>query len=279
MTEPPALTESRTLRVAYSASDDLGVTDVALRITPHDVSPGAGNTPVDITLPVAEARQISRVDFQDLTAGPWAGQKVTIQIVATNRAGKESLTAPIDFTLPERNFFHPVARLLIEERRKLLLHPYDERLREETANILANIAQETATYHGDPVVMMALRSGAVRLILDTDLTSTISVNDLLWQAATRIEDGSSGTAQRMLRDARQDLADAINHNGTRQEIQSLTDRLQRAMNTYLSQISARSGPAPDVKENGIILYPAPLTPAETQKIRHPAQNAAQNAKH
>ena len=79
MTEPLAITEGKTVRVAYSASDDLDVTEIALRITPSDPLPGANNNPVEIPLPVATAKQISRVDFEDLTSRPWAGQKVAMQ--------------------------------------------------------------------------------------------------------------------------------------------------------------------------------------------------------
>ena len=153
-------------------------------------------------------------------------------------------TELFDFTLPERSFFHPVARVLIEERKKLMLHPDDEALREETANIMAGIAHETADYHGDPVILMALRSGAVRLILDRGHDTALSVNDLLWQAATRIEDGNAGQAQQTLHDARQDLAEAISHNASPQEIKVLTDRLQKAMQAYMSQLSAHHGVRP-----------------------------------
>ena len=207
ITAKPVLTENKTLRLAYNASDDFGVTEVALRITPRDPLPGANNDPVEIPLPVPAAKQISRTDFQDLTARPWAGQAVAIQIVATNESGKRSLSDAFDFTLPERRFFHPIARVLIEERKKLMLHPEDETLHEEAANIMASIAQQTASYRGDPVIFMALRSGAVRLVLGHNKAAAISVNDLLWQTATRIENGSQTTAQRTMREQQQNLTD------------------------------------------------------------------------
>ena len=249
MDAPPLITESKTIRLSYSASDDFGVKEIALRITPHNPLPGSNNAPVEIVVPTVEAKQISHVDFEDLTARPWAGQKVTMQLVATNDAGKRSLSDAVDFVIPERNFFHPVARVLIEERKKLLEHPTDEALREETANIMAAIAHETADFHGDPVVLMALRSGAVRLILDRDLNAAVSVNDLLWQAATRIEDGNAGTAQHKLRDAQQDLANAISHNAEQAEIDELTNRLQQAIGIYISNFTAHSKPAHGFVEN------------------------------
>jgi hypothetical protein len=206
MTAPPSLAEDKRLLLSYDASDNSGITEIALRITPHDPLPGANNTPVEISLLVPMSKKISRTDSQDLISFPWAGQGVTLQIVAVNEAGNKSMTDAVDFTLPERRFLHPIARVLIEERKKLMQHPEDDLLREEAANIMASIAHEPANYRGDPVVLMALRSGAVRLVLGHDRDAAISVNDILWQAAARIEDGSSASSQRTMRDIRQDTA-------------------------------------------------------------------------
>lgn len=207
LTEKPTLAEDRNLHVAYTVTDDFGVVDVALRITPHDPSLGANNAPIDIPLSMTStSKEISRSDIEDLAAHPWAGQKITVQVVATNQAGKVSISDAAEITLPVRHFFHPIARVLIEERRKLMQNPDDEVLREETANIMASIAHETVNYHGDPLILMALRSGAVRLVLGHDRNAAISVNDLLWKTATRIEDGRKSETQHILRDAREDLS-------------------------------------------------------------------------
>ena len=113
--------------------------------------------------------------------------------------------------MPERGFSHPVSRILIEERKKLLQHPTDAKLREDAANIIAGIAQETSNYHNDPVVMMTLRASAVRLILNEDNVAVSSVSDMLWQAATRIEDGSTSTTHRILSDdSKKDSANLSN---------------------------------------------------------------------
>ena len=206
ITAPPVLTDDKKLRLTYEASDDFGITEIALRVTPRDPSPGANHAVVDIHLLSPTSQRISRTDIQDIAAHPWAGNQVTLQIVATNEAGKKGLSDAVELTLPERSFLHPLALVLIEERAKLMQNPEDRILREETATIMANIAHNPATYHGDPLILMALRSGAVRLFLGHDLSTTISVNDLLWQAASRIEDGVTGTAQHAIQDARQDMA-------------------------------------------------------------------------
>jgi hypothetical protein len=200
MTAPPVLSENKTLLLSYRASDDSGIQEIALRVTPKNSMPGANNVSVEIPLEVEAARRISRTDSLDLASHPWAGQKVTLQIVATNRGGKRSLTDPAEITLPPRRFSHPIARVLIEEREKLMQHPDDPALREEAANIMASIAHEPTTYGGDPVVLLALRSGAVRLVLGHDRESAILVNDLLWKTAARIEDGNLASTRHTLRD-------------------------------------------------------------------------------
>ena len=237
--EKPIFTSSNALRLVYTASDAVGVRDVSLRVTPHNALPGGTNVPVEISLATPIAQKLARVDFEDLTSHPWAGQQVSLQLVATNQAGQKSVTPTIDMTLPGQSFAHPVARLLIEERAKLLQNPDDQQLRSEAANILAALSHGTTEYHGDPVVMMALRSGAVRLILNTDKASTSSVGDLLWATASHIENSSAGSAQRALHKAKQDLTDAIQNNAKQQEIQNLTDRLQQAMMKFLSHLSTQ----------------------------------------
>jgi len=152
------------------------------------------------------SKKVSGADTLDLTSQPWAGQKVTLQIVATNKAGKRSLSDAVEFALPQRRFSHPVARVLIEEREKLMRRPDDPVQRDEAANVMASIAHDPATYGGDLVVLMALRSGAVRLVLEHDRESAISVNDILWNAAARIEDGNPAPLRHSLRDTSQDLA-------------------------------------------------------------------------
>lgn len=197
MTAPPALAENRFLLLSYDASDISSVKEIVLRVTPQNSMPGASSKPVDISLPVPPSKRILRTDTQDLSSYPWAGQAVTLQIVATNEGGKKGETEAFTFTLPERRFYHPIARVLIEARKKLLQNPDDEALREEAANIMATIAHDPTNYRSDPVVLMALRSGAVRLILGRDRESAIVVNDILWQAAARIEDWRPVVSQRM----------------------------------------------------------------------------------
>jgi len=199
LSSKPVVVEGRLVRVSYDASDEHGITEMALRVTPRNPLPGASSAPVDIPLPAPLSKKISRTDFQDIGYYPWAGQTITVQLVATNELGKKSLSDSVEVTLPERRFLNPVAQALVAERKKLLQNPNNDALREEAANLMAGFAQQTAGYSGDPVVFMALRSGAVRLVLGHDNDSVLSVNDLLWQIATRLEENNPKAVQQSAR--------------------------------------------------------------------------------
>lgn len=75
MTAPPMIIEDKTLLLSYDASDDVGIREIALRMTPSDSKPGSSASPVEVTLPAPSAKQISRTDSQNLTAYPWAEKR------------------------------------------------------------------------------------------------------------------------------------------------------------------------------------------------------------
>lgn len=242
--DPPSVTERKTVRLAYEASDDYGVTSVKLRISPRESLPGADSDPIELSLATPNLKQVTRVNFEDLTSHPWAGLAVDMTLIATDAAGHSSESKPSTFVLPEREFFHPVARALIDERKKLLQQPDEDAVRNEAANIMAAVAHQPNNYKGDPVVLMALRSGAVRLVLDHSHDSGIAVNNLLWQSAVRIENGSVGVAEDNLHQAQKELADALDHNASEQDIQSKLDHLRQALAQYLAQLSMRMAQHP-----------------------------------
>jgi hypothetical protein len=196
--DPPIESTGKTTRLSYEASDDYGIQTIAVRMTPVLPEQGARNEPVDVVIATPQAKTVKQVDFQDLTFSPWAGAKVEIQLVAKNAAGRTALSEKKIVTLPERVFQHPLARALVEERKKLLRQDIDIPTRDEAANIMAGIARQPTSYRHDPVVLMALRTGAVRLVLDHDDDAMPAVGWLLWQAAVRIEEGATGHKQASL---------------------------------------------------------------------------------
>jgi uncharacterized protein (TIGR02302 family) len=248
-TEPPSASERKSVKISYEAADDYGVATIMLRVTPRESLPGASDDPIEIPIAAPEAKDVKRASFEDLTAHPWAGLPVQLQLIVTDAVGHKAQSENADFTLPERVFFHPVARALIDARKKLLQGPFDENVRNDTANLMAGIAHQPSNYRGDPLILMALRSGAVRLILDHGREATLSVNDILWQSAVRIEDGTIGAAEQNLRQAQKELADALDRNASEQDVQKLIDRLHQALAQYLSELSTRMAKRPGPVED------------------------------
>lgn len=256
-TDMPDKTERKSLRIAYEANDDYGVTNVYLRLTPRQSLPGVESAPQEISLGSPDMPQIKRTVYVDLTNSPWAGMPVDLQLVATNAVGLRATSDNVHITLPERTFLHPVARALIEERRHLMLAPYDTDARNEAANLMAGLANNPSTLRNDQLSVMALRAGAVRLILEPNVEATRTVDDLLWQTATRVEDGGTKNAEQNLRDAQKALGDALDRNAGEQEVQQLIDRLHQALAEYLSQLSIRLAHQPTL--------PADLAPVLGQR--------------
>lgn len=235
---PPEPAEHGAVRLDIALDDDYGVQSLRAIVSPTmsmphveadevaiDLAPPAPGTPLPTLLSSA----------QDLAATQLAGMPVSIKIEATDAAGHSAVSAPATLTLPERTFTHPLALALVSARKKLIDGGDDNR--EPVANMMATVARQPHSYGGDEVVMMALRSGAVRLVLDYDPGAISAVTTLLWQTALRVEDGALGQAAENLRAAQKDLQEALDRGATGNEIAALADRLQEALARYLSAMA------------------------------------------
>jgi uncharacterized protein (TIGR02302 family) len=239
-TRSPSETERHSLRLDYAASDDYSVAKVEVVITRRNATsevPAAPGQPNKIVIelpgPGADPRTAHGVAFRDLTPHPWAGTPVRLQLFATDAIGQQGLSQPFDMVLPAREFHHPVAKAIIEQRRQLTLEPES---RVAVGRRLLAIGNETDAYAGDPVVTLALRIGGRRLMLDKTGADLPGVQDLLWQTALRLEEGGIASAEEALRQAEQALQDALDRGASDQEVQRLMDQLQQAMNQFLDQL-------------------------------------------
>ncbi|ASG19802.1 TIGR02302 family protein [Nitrospirillum viridazoti] len=247
--EKPSATERYALRLDYTAADDYGIASVTATVTPTTRAEGTTVEPLVLTLPVPArpSREASAAGtpvvanasgYFDLTASPWAGQPVTIQLTATDTAGQTATSDTQTTTLPERVFNNPTAKAVIAQRRALL--DQGEEARKPAASALLGLAGELDGYAGDPTVFMALYAAARHLGLNDDGRSLTDVADLLWDTALKIEDGSLASAETELRDARQRLADALDRNAPEAEIRRDLDALKSALNRYMQALAEKS---------------------------------------
>ncbi len=235
--EEPQITARKTIRLAYEVSDDYDVESVGVLLSPLSSGGKSAGKPEERILAAPEVRQWQGASYADLTSLPWAGTSVTLQLVATDGAGNKSFSLPKTLALPERAFRNPFARALIEERRKLL-ETTDPSVRDEAANIMAGIARQQGTSRGDPVVLMALRAGAVRLVINGDQETASSVREILWQTALRLEEGGIGLAQADLAVAERDLAFLLVRQANPELLTPFLARLRQAVKAYFAALEA-----------------------------------------
>lgn len=243
LTEKPEITVRKTIRFAYSASDDFGVKTIVARLTPTASSLQERVRSVEVPLRAPLKKDIKTTSYVDLTSLPWAGIPVMIQLMVEDGAGQKGWSAPKILTLPSRRFHNPFARALIEERERLLRQP-DAAMRDEAANVMAGIARQQSLFDGDPVVMMSLRAGAVRLVVNNDPETVHSVGSVLWQAAVRLEEGPVGLARHAFAQAERDLSLALLYNKNDQPLAAFVDRIDVAMKSYFDALAKERSKQP-----------------------------------
>ena len=233
--EAPQASARAALRLAYDATDDYGLAGVKAVLRRGD---GAGEPfELDLPLPGLRLRHARDATYRDLTPHPWAGLPVMLVLQATDDLGQLGQSELVEFVLPERQFSHPVARALIEQRKILTLDPA---ARVKVARALDAISEAPESFHDDLVAYLAMRSAYSRLLQNQSPEAVGEVVDMLWEIALRIEDGVLSLAERKLRDAQQALMDALAGDATDAEIERLMDELQAAMEEFLAALAEQA---------------------------------------
>ena len=226
---PPGVTPSGALRLDYRATDDYGVTGLRLEVR----RVGADNeAPLSIELPAAGSnrKELHGTSYQDLTAHPWAGLPAELSLVATDATGQTGSSKPLRLTLPERQFHHPVAKAIIEQRKLLVTHPDQADVAAET---LSDLSVKPSFFRSDFAVFMGLRAAVQDLARQPVGDELAQIEQLLWDIALKIEDGNVPDAQKSLRAAQQALQDALARDAPDAEIQKLMRDLRQAIQQYL----------------------------------------------
>ena len=137
-------------------------------------------------------------------------------------------------TLPEREFRHPVARAIIDQRKELAKDPQSA---ESVAEILGDLNSRPALFRDDSVVYLGLRVAQQRLRADHGKETIAAVSQLLWDTALRIEDGNLSLAERDLRRLQQKLQEALAKGAPDEEIERLMQELREALDRYLQAMA------------------------------------------
>ncbi len=234
--QPPGPTPMAALRIDFEAHDDYGLTAVTATIRRPDGAIAAGEPIVlDLPLPGLNMRDAAGTGYHDLTPHPWAGLEVRVQLVARDARGQTGASGAIAVTLPEREFRHPVARAIIEQRKRLTADPLA--MRHPVGAELKRLARDAEAYDSDVVVFMALSTASSRLKHGSADDTVAAVQKLLWDTALRLEDGGLSLAARDLRRLQQELLDALARDAPDAELERLMDELEAALNELFDALA------------------------------------------
>ena len=237
----PGQTVLGALKIEFEAHDDYAL--VSVKATVRRPGAAAGTDDVitfELPLPGVNASEAIGAGYQDLTPHPWAGLPVELRLIARDGRGQSGSSGALSLILPERHFSHPVARAIIEQRKRLTADP--ESARESVSEALRALAWEADAYDNDVVVFMALVSAGGRLEYSSKPESVAEVQEMLWDTALRLEDGNVSMAQRELRRVQQELMDALANGASDEELERLLDELQAALDELLDALAAMQMP-------------------------------------
>jgi uncharacterized protein (TIGR02302 family) len=227
------------LLLKAEASDDYGLAKVWLEIQRLEVPPGEPSLRVDLALPGERLKSTILTSRLDLAAHDWAGSPVLLIPHAEDGAGQSTSGEGTIVTLPERVFRHPVARALILWRREVSDAP---RLGPDIAEELRQLLGQPEQFGGDAKVFLAL--ALTRRILMANGFDRDEARDLLWSAATRLEDGAVPAAEQALEQARRELEKAIAENLPAPKLAELLSHVQAALEKWLSALAEAGASAP-----------------------------------
>jgi len=251
MTKEMTATPRGSMRITYKAEDDYGVASAEVKVRP--LPPKAGDPatswarpppltgprlpleppPVlSLKIPRPGAKTVEASTLLELGEHPWAGQRVALWLQATDVGGQVGRSKPIEVVLPSRHFKHPLARALIEQRRKLA---EDSRNRPMVVRAIDALTLEPEGFITDTSVYLGLRAIYHRLDREATRGALKESVDELWQIALKVEDGNLSEAERALKDAQDQLSNAL-QKGDDKEIQNALAELKKRLNDYLNEM-------------------------------------------
>lgn len=283
MIEPPGEAQRGSLRFHYKVEDDYGVVSAeavfARADAPKDVLAGdkSGGQTVEIAprkrlgaapvvplvLPRANTKQGEGQTYRNLASHYWAGLPVVVRLEARDQAGQHGQSEPVQFVLPERQFSKPLARALIEQRKKLVDRP-DQKASVAAALDALSIAPDIFTR--DFSIYLGMRSAYWRVVQSADDAALESAADLMWSIATHIEDGSLSDAEQQLRSAQDQLMKALQENAPAGEIKRLTDDLRAALDRYLEGLRDRAQTSQEFDPNNMSSQDRTVTSQDLERM-------------
>lgn len=242
LTKPLMSTVRKALEIPFAARDDYGVEEASIQITLTDTKAKFTASEIlslPLSLPARSPKRVDETTYHDLTAHPWAGLPVTVQLVALDAIGQIGRSEPLEMRLPERAFLHPLAKAIIEQRRNLALSPKSW---DEVALALDALALLSPEVAQDYTLFLGLRSAYWSLVSrqPEKMSQITDVYGLLWDLALRLEEGDAAAAEQNLRVAQKALMDALAKGASSSELDRLMQAYNSALGDYLKTLAERA---------------------------------------
>ena len=269
-TSEPGPSGRDAFRLAYEAKDDYGLVKVTGTIKRLD-----NDEVMTLDLPLTRAGHTvaKETSYHDLTPHPWAGLPVMVQLHAIDEIDQQGHSAEVEVVLPERQFRHPVARAIVEQRKVLLLAPEK---RNTVARTIDRISREPYKYYDDTTAFLVLRIASTRLRTEAvNEAERKNITDMLWNVALRIEDGNLSLAESDLRAAQDALQEALSRDASDEEIRQKMQEVRDAMNRFMQALAERALQRQQSGEKMPQMTPGQMMQAEDlQKMLQRAEDLA-----
>jgi uncharacterized protein (TIGR02302 family) len=290
ITDDPTGDGSGMLSARWKAADDYGVTGITAEIyLADDQDEGVGFSDAGIfeydppKLPVSLRKSSPKEEKgeskADVAEHPWAGFMVEMTLTARDAAGNRTESAKRIFRLPERVFTKPLARALIEQRRRLILNP-------DEAGGVAEMLDALLTYPKGLIersgTHLAVATALSRLRAAEDREAVDGVVRMLWQIAVNIEDGQTGDAKAELEALRKELEKALREGASPERIAELTEKLRKALDRYMQSLMEEAqkrmaqGQQQNQGQQQQMQQGQRITPQELQKMLDQIEKLAQS---
>lgn len=244
--ELPQRTTNHALEIVYEVFDDYGVESANLVLIPRDLPENSERhsiAPPNVEPGALETRRM----FKDLTPSKWAGMPVILTLEARDGLNQRGKSGPLEMILPERPFNHPVAKDIIEQRKRLF---FEAGSRRGVANAMDDISRNPGAFDDSLWVFSMLRSAHYRLARSADPNVVDAVTKQLWAIANYIEDGGLNAQRDALRQTLEDMMSAL-ENEDAQAFDAMAQELAAKMAELMAkQMQQLSGTEPMPQMDG-----------------------------
>lgn len=230
----PETQASGALKLAHETGDDWGVVSAEAHFA--SVAAAKGRPLFDppsfpLALPLGRGHIGAATTIRDLTAHPFAGGSMRMTLRVRDEAGQEGASEAVEIRLPERPFRTPLARALMELRRRLALDAGEASVVSTALDALTLAPERFEVRSGVHLGLGFVARKAATAGSDEALREVV---DLLWVAATTLEDGELADREKVLRAAQEALRKALEEGASPEEIARLTKDLRAAMEAFLA---------------------------------------------